>query len=72
MLERQEGLSQPAAPKVKLLRKTEKQTANHHSMGLGEAGVPDRTLTLPQRKGVRKRNKPPVNKQSKKPPPKWN
>jgi hypothetical protein len=41
----------------------EKQTANHHNtMSRGPA---DESLTLPQRKGTRQRNKPPVNQQSK-------
>jgi hypothetical protein len=44
-----------------------KQSSQHAD----SRGPADTTLTLPQRKGVKQRNKPPVNKYSKKPPPKW-
>jgi hypothetical protein len=49
-------LSQWAAPKAKLPCNTEKQTASCHNTLTAEGT--DRTLNLPQRKGVGQRNKP--------------
>jgi hypothetical protein len=54
----------------KLLHRIEKQTASHHNILIAVVGGADGTLSLPQRKGARQRNKPPVNKHSEKPTPK--
>jgi hypothetical protein len=53
-------LSQWATPKVKQFCKIEKQTVTHSNM-LRAGGW----VTLPQRKEVRQRNKPPVNSTAK-------
>jgi hypothetical protein len=52
-------LSQWATSKVKRCCKMEKPSANHHNTLT--AGSHDRSLTLPQRKRVRQRNRPPIN-----------
>jgi hypothetical protein len=46
------------------------KTNSEPSQHADSRGVVDGSLTLPQRKGVRQRNKPLINKYSGKPPPK--